>query len=204
MVGNEMNLRDKAKLKASELLILHGYNGFSFGLLASDIATTRANLHYHFKNKQALVEEIIDDYATATTIKFRQIWLDEKLDFSAKIHATFKFNERRFRAFNDKETYGRPWSLIARMRNDHEALSDKAVNRLRRFSADLFKDVSAGVRMCIKNGSLNQITPIDDVVLQVASVILSAGPITQDSGDIKTLRRLYEALNTTVLKAYGA
>jgi len=196
-------LRSRAKAEAVDLLIVHGFNGFSFNLLADRVGTTSANLHYHFKNKMTLVEDVIDDYANDTAAWFGSIWLDEGADFASKVRATYRFNKRRYGRFNNARRNGRPWSLIARMRTDQEALSEAAVNYLQAFSKSLADDVRRGVEMCVDRGVLRADTPVDAVALQVTSIINSAGPITQDAGNIKSLEKLYEAFLSTVLEAYG-
>jgi AcrR family transcriptional regulator len=38
----------------------------SYGDSAGPLQTTRANIHYHFGNKQRLVEEVLKDYIELT------------------------------------------------------------------------------------------------------------------------------------------
>jgi TetR/AcrR family transcriptional repressor of nem operon len=48
---------------AERLLQVRGYNGFSYGDIASELDITRAALHYHFKGKAELGQALIERYA---------------------------------------------------------------------------------------------------------------------------------------------
>ena len=67
-------MRDQIKDLARELLIKHGYRGVSFGDLAEALETTRANIHYHFGNKERLVEEVLEEYIDVTSAQLHAIW----------------------------------------------------------------------------------------------------------------------------------
>jgi TetR/AcrR family transcriptional regulator, transcriptional repressor for nem operon len=49
---------------AERLLQVRGYNGFSYGDIASELGITRAALHYHFPGKAELGQALIERYAT--------------------------------------------------------------------------------------------------------------------------------------------
>ena len=74
-------MRDRIKAVATDLLIRHGYRGMSFGDIAPLLETTRANIHYHFGNKQKLLEEVLEDYVDNSLAHFRRIWTDERRSF---------------------------------------------------------------------------------------------------------------------------
>ena len=93
-------MRTKIKNAATELLIKHGYRGLRFGDVAAQLGTTRANIHYHFGNKQKLVDEVLDDYVAHTLERFQRIWTDGDASFSDKIRGTAAFNRERYRRFN--------------------------------------------------------------------------------------------------------
>jgi TetR/AcrR family transcriptional repressor of nem operon len=48
---------------AERLLQVRGYNGFSYGDVATELDITRAALHYHFPGKAELGQALIDRYA---------------------------------------------------------------------------------------------------------------------------------------------
>jgi TetR/AcrR family transcriptional repressor of nem operon len=49
---------------AERLLQVRGYNGFSYGDVATELGITRAALHYHFPGKAELGQALIQRYAT--------------------------------------------------------------------------------------------------------------------------------------------
>jgi TetR/AcrR family transcriptional repressor of nem operon len=49
---------------AERLLQVRGYNGFSYGDVATELGITRAALHYHFPGKAELGRALVDRYAT--------------------------------------------------------------------------------------------------------------------------------------------
>jgi len=203
MAEQKQTLREQAARVAVELLIIHGYKGVSFGDIAKRIDTTRANLHYHFENKHSLVAEVLDDYTADASIRYRTIWLDEDSNLVEKVRHTFEFNRQRYQRFNSGEVQGRPWSLIARLRSDDEYLGADANARLRQFTSDLRTDLTRGIEMAIRKGELRKDAPVRSIMLLLASIINSAGPITQDSQNIEELGDLYAAFADTVLTAYG-
>src|SRR3977135_2616125 len=69
-------MRDRVKELALEFLIKHGYRGVSFGDLADALETTRANIHYHFGNKDGLVEAVLEDYVDVTSADRAAEWVE--------------------------------------------------------------------------------------------------------------------------------
>jgi TetR/AcrR family transcriptional repressor of nem operon len=49
---------------SERLLQVRGYNGFSYGDVATELGITRAALHYHFPGKAELGRALVDRYAT--------------------------------------------------------------------------------------------------------------------------------------------
>ena len=56
-------MKTRIKQAARDLFIQRGLADVSYGDIAEVVNTTRANLHYHFGNKNALIEAV----AKATT-----------------------------------------------------------------------------------------------------------------------------------------
>src|ERR1700730_4735212 len=73
-IRGPQQMRDRVKELALEFLIKHGYRGVSFGDLADALETTRANIHYHFGNKEGLVEAVLEDYVDVTSADLHAIW----------------------------------------------------------------------------------------------------------------------------------
>jgi TetR/AcrR family transcriptional regulator, transcriptional repressor for nem operon len=202
--ATQPGMRQRIKSLAASLLIQHGYRGVSFGDIAEALPTTRANIHYHFGNKNALVEEVTDEYVTATLDGFRSIWTNPDTSLEAKVDATIAFNRKRYDLFNAGGDRGQSWSLIARMRADSDALSPRSVASVRRFASELTGAVTSGVANAVSRGELSAGTPVKDLVLQLVGIVNSAGPITQDAASFDQLERIYRAFLRTALAAYGA
>jgi AcrR family transcriptional regulator len=196
-------MRDQIKVLALDLLIQHGLRGVSFGDLAKTLKTTRANIHYHFGSKQKLVEEVLEDYVDNTLSGMEAVLGRDDLSLVEKIEATVAISRRRHARFNGGSKTGRPWSLIARMRQDSEALTPKGRAALKRFAAGLEKSVTAAVRRAKQRGEFDPSMPTEDVALQWISIANSAGPITQDAGNFQRLEQLYMAFARIVQHAYG-
>lgn len=201
--GEDMDMRGRIKAVATELLVRHGYRGVSFGDIAEALETTRANIHYHFGNKSALVEEVLDEYVSDTLERFRVVWTDSASSITAKVRATIAFNRERYDRFNEGKKNGKPWSLIARLRADADALTPRGVAMLRRFARELARFVEVGVETSIERGELAKNSPVGEIVIQLVSIANSAGPITQDAGNFARLEELYLAFLNTVQAAYG-
>jgi AcrR family transcriptional regulator len=196
-------MRDQIKSLALTLLIQHGLRGVSFGDLAKTLKTTRANIHYHFGSKQKLVEEVLEDYVDATLSGMKAVLSRDDLTLMGKIEATLEISRRRHARFNSNGKTGRPWSLIARMRQDSEALSPKGRAALRRFASGLEQNITAAVRRAKERGEFDKSMPTEDVALQWISIANSAGPITQDSGSFERLEQLYMAFGRIIQHAYA-
>jgi AcrR family transcriptional regulator len=196
-------MRDQIKRLALDLLIQHGLRGVSFGDLAKTLKTTRANIHYHFGSKQKLVEEVLEDYVENTLSGMEAILARDDLSLIEKIEGTLAISRRRHAKYNSAGKTGRPWSLIARMRQDSEALTPRGRAALKRFAVGLEKNVTAAVRRAKQRGEFDPSMPTEDVALQWISIANSAGPITQDAGNFERLEQLYMAFGRIIQHAYG-
>src|SRR3954453_6078280 len=61
--GNGTGTTSRILDVAERLLQVRGYNGFSYGDVATELDITRAALHYHFKGKAELGQALIERYA---------------------------------------------------------------------------------------------------------------------------------------------
>jgi len=66
-------MRDAILEKAEQQLMLGGYDKLNFASIAKELNTTRANLHYHFKNKETLAIEVARQYAGRYTVEFESL-----------------------------------------------------------------------------------------------------------------------------------
>ncbi len=61
--------------------MLGGYDKLNFATIASELKTTRANIHYHFKNKESLGIEVTRRYSERHREEFRALCLSYEQDF---------------------------------------------------------------------------------------------------------------------------
>jgi len=196
-------MRARIKSLALDLLIQHGYRGVSFGDMAKALGTTRANIHYHFGNKENLVEEVLADYVEATLATLKAVWTTPGLTLARKIEAMVEFSRKRHAKYNPPGKKGRPWSLIARMRQDSDALTPKGRAALQRFGEELYDCIFLAIEDAKARGEFAAWMPVEDVALQLVSIANSAGPITQDAGDFDRLEQLYAAFTRIMTHAFG-
>ena len=205
-VGDEADavpMRERIKGLATELLVRHGYRGVSFGDLAEALGTTRANIHYHFGNKVALVDAVIEDYVAAASRRFARTWIDPDTSFVAKIEETVASNYQLYLKYNASDEGGLPWSLIARMRQDSEVIGERSRAVLKKFGADLHGYVVTAVETAIRRGELVASAPVEDIAIQIVAIMDSAGHISQNAGSFARLEQLYYAFGRVVMHAYG-
>lgn len=197
------SMRERIKSSATDLFVRHGYRGVSFGDIAAELGITRANIHYHFGNKQKLLEEVLKDYVDGTLVRMASVWRDDERTFAQKVEGILAFNRERYTKFN-RGSGGKHWSLITRMRNDSDAIGENARNTLQRFARVLSADIEAGVGSAIQRGEIKSTTPVQEIVVQAVSIVNAAGTIAQDAGNFDRLEALYRAFIRTVQAAYGA
>ena len=196
-------MREQIKALALDLLIERGYRGVSFGDIASELKTTRANIHYHFGSKQKLVEEVLEDYVSVTLAGLREALHAPDVPLDKKIEAIVEISRRRHAKYNRAGKRGRPWSLIARMRQDSDTLTPRGRTALKHFASALDASVTAAVRDAKARGEFADSMPVEDVALQLVAIANSAGPITQDAGSFDRLEQLYLAFARIIQHAYG-
>ncbi|MFL5259473.1 MAG: TetR/AcrR family transcriptional regulator [Hyphomicrobiales bacterium] len=188
---------------AEDLLIRNGYRGTSFGLIAGKLKMTRANIHYHFGNKRLLVEEVLQDYVDATSEKLHEIWTAPDIALIEKIELMMEFSRERHAKYNPPDKHGRPWSLIARMRQDSEFLTPKGRAALQRFGHDLTANIRIAIESAKDKKEFDASMPTEDVALQLVSIANSAGPITQDAASFERLEQLYRGFARIISLAFA-
>lgn len=197
-------MRARIKALALDLLVQHGYRGVSFGDIAQSLGITRANIHYHFGNKQALVEEVLDDYVAATTAALSELWAKPGEALAEKLAIMIDYSRKRYQRYNAKGESGRPWSLIARLRQDGDALSPRCHAALQRFEKDLNATITAAIEQAKARHEYASWMPVGDVAVLLVSIANSASPITQDAGSFDRLEKLYMAFARIVEHAFAA
>ena len=63
-------MRDTIIQLAEQQLMSGGYGKLNFATIAKELNTTRANLHYHFKNKESLAIEVTTQYGARNIAEF--------------------------------------------------------------------------------------------------------------------------------------
>mgnify|MGYP003856182609 FL=1 len=66
-------MRDAILEIAEQQLMQGGYDKLNFATIAKELDTTRANLHYHFKNKETLAIEVTRQYAARYIDEFNRL-----------------------------------------------------------------------------------------------------------------------------------
>jgi TetR/AcrR family transcriptional repressor of nem operon len=84
---------------AEQLVQTRGFNGFSYGDIASSLGVTRASLHYHFPGKTELGDALIRRYAerfgaALAEIRARDVDPPGKLEAYAELYAGVLRDER--------------------------------------------------------------------------------------------------------------
>lgn len=196
-------MREEIKSLALDLLIQRGYRGVSFGDLAKVLKVTRANIHYHFGNKQNLVEEVLDDYIKATSTALQEVWSAPGVPLIRKLETMVEFSRRRYAKYNAPGREGRQWSLMGRLRQDSDTLTPRSHQAMRQFEQDLYASIVAAIEDAKARREFAASMPVEDVALQLVSIANSAGPITQDAGSFGRLEQLYMGFARIITYAYG-
>jgi TetR/AcrR family transcriptional repressor of nem operon len=93
------NTRSRILDVAERLVQMRGFNGFSYADVATELAITKASLHYHFPSKAELGEALIARYAerfaqALVAIDAHLTLAPAKLDAYAKLYAEVLRQER--------------------------------------------------------------------------------------------------------------
>lgn len=184
--------RNAIKRLAEELLVRHGYRGMSYAEIASALGITRANIHYHFGSKAALIDEVLADYVAATLASLRAVWDRHDSSLSDKISQMLAFSRQRYDRFNAAGETVRPWSLISRLRQDEDLLSDAGRTHLACFSTELRKLFAGALDRAAAAGEIRG--DVEAATVLLVAIADSAAPITIAEGGFAGLEAAYEAL----------
>jgi AcrR family transcriptional regulator len=195
-------MRDNIKELAKHLLIAHGYHKTTFGVIAKSLGITTTNIHYHFGNKNSLVEEVVTDYVQLATSKQRAIWLDEGKSLQEKVQAELDFNRSLYLKFNPDGKTRKPWSLISRLRLESDVLTGPTCAALAGFTADIRAAVEFAVEYAIDAGELRPDTPKSDLVLLLTHLVDSLSVLAQDAGGYERVELFLNAFSRVVLAKY--
>ena len=190
--------RSAIKQRAEELLVRHGYRGLRFADIAAQLGITRANIHYHFGTKADLIDEVLADYVTATLDSLRQVWAGESRSLADSLRQMLVFSRQRYDRFNAPGEPVRPWSLISRLRQDQELLSDVGRARLAHFSTELREVFVAALSRIAKTGEIRG--NVEAATTLLVAIADSAAPITLAEGRFAGLEAAYGAFEQLTRK----
>ncbi len=88
--------RDRILQAAREHLFAHGYSAFTMDDLARELGMSKKTLYRHFPGKDAIVERIIDGFATDVRAMADAVFTDRQQPFTAKLHRFTAEMVRRF------------------------------------------------------------------------------------------------------------
>lgn len=196
-------MRDRIKQVATTLLITHGYNGTSFRDIATRLDITTTNIHYHFGNKQSLVDEVVRDYVDAAVEQHRKIWLDETFSLADKLKRVAEYNHSRYKRFNRTGQGSKSWSLIGRLRLESEVLSDAGRADLERFTNSIHEAIQTAVQHASSQGELREDTPREDLAFLLINIVNSSSVFTQGAGGFDRLELFFDAFSRVMLSAYA-
>ncbi len=195
-------MKTQIKKAARDLFIQRGISDVSYGDIAEVVHTTRANLHYHFGNKQALVTAVFQETFDSVAEQFKAIWTEPGITLDERIALTAEDCKQRFYEFNDNERGRCPWSLSARVRHENHLLSADIQQGISNMSRHFEEYLAHGVKLAIGNGELRPDTPVRHVVMLITPLWYYGSLLTQHSG-LKKLLDHYTAVRETIRAAYG-
>lgn len=187
---------------ARQLFITRGVDAVSYGDIAKDVGSTRANLHYHFGHKSELVKEVFAETFKEVHLVLEDIWLKPGLSLDERMDLLFEDSRIRYDEFNEAGGERKPWSLSSRARFDFSSVDTEVVEGIGEMSRYFEECVTHAVRLAIGAGEFRADTRVKDVVLMITPLWYFGSPITQFSG-IKRLKNHYEATKRTIRAAYG-
>ncbi len=201
--ADSRSTRDSIKHVARQMFISRGLTAVTFADIADRVGTTRANLHYHFGSKGALIREVFQETFAAVSQTLNEIWVKPGLTLDERIALTAQDARQRYDEFNPTGRERSPWSLSARARFENEVLGDDILAGIVTMSREFEEDVARAVKQAIRSGELRPDAPVREIVLLISPLWYFGSPITQFAGWDK-LDQHYTAVRNVIRRAYGA
>lgn len=195
--------RDNIKKVATDLLIRQGVHGTSFRSIAERLGITTTNIHYHFGNKQKLVEEVTRDYVHDACRRHEAIWLNPETTLAEKLQEVVAYNRTRYKRFNRGKQTGKSWSLIGRLRLDSDVLSQATRATLASFSTSVHAAIRVAVDTAWRKGELCEDAPREDIAFLLINIVNSSSVFTRDAGSFERLELFFDAFSRVMLSAYA-
>jgi AcrR family transcriptional regulator len=198
------DMRQNIKRVAIRLLTTHGFNGMSYGDNAQELGITTTNIHDHFGNKLALVDEVVADYVADVEARHQSIWLDPDRTLANKLRMLVEYNWERYQQFNSGRRGSNPWSLIGRLRLEDRMLSESARASLGRFTTTIHQLIRTAVDDAWKRGELREDAPRQDLAFLILNIVNSSSVFTHGDGGFDRLELFFDAFSRVMLSAYAA
>jgi AcrR family transcriptional regulator len=194
--------RDRIKQVAAEFYVLRGHDGFSFGDIAAEIGTTRANIHHHFGSKRQLMEELIADFAGNAEARITRFWTTPGVPFLDRLQLQLDDLRRFYEHFNAKKGDRNMWSPLSRLRHDLPVLGEAAEQALERVNRAYDDILRRAVDEAISAGELAPETPKAKLVHLLRITLMSCPPMTQDTGGFDEVAKTFDALAIAIRAAW--
>jgi TetR/AcrR family transcriptional repressor of nem operon len=146
---------------AERMLQVRGYNGFSYGDVATELGITRAALHYHFNGKAELGQALIERYASRFAAAL------EHLDATAPDAAT---KLRGYVALYTDVLSADRMCLCGMLAAEHRTLPDP----LQQAVCDFFSSNTAWLRKVLEEGCADGSLRCPGTPEDSASMVLGA------------------------------
>src|SRR3954466_9151880 len=164
---------------AERLLQVRGYNGFSYGDVATELDITRAALHYHFKGKAELGQALIERYASRFSTALAELDATAP-DAAAKLRGYIAL-------YTDVLSADR-MCLCGMLAAEHRTLPDP----LQQAVCDFFSANTAWLRKVLEegcaDGSLRCPGTAEDIASMVLGALEGAMLIARLDGDVARFR----------------
>lgn len=196
-------MRDRIKEAATELFIRHGLANLSLGAVADQVGMSRPAIHYHFKTKALLAEEVLEEYARMNLDHSRAIWLDPKVTLAEKFDASLAFSRQRYLKYNPSGKGDRPWSLFARIYQESDLMTPAMASTLRNAAQEQQTYFKVAVEIAVVRGELVADTPAAEIALQLVGLVNQVGWFTWSSSGFGTVERLYRVTLDSLHRAWG-
>jgi AcrR family transcriptional regulator len=193
--------RDRIKAVASDLYVLKGFDGFSFGDIAAATGMTRANIHHHFGSKRRLMHELVDGYTADAEARIERFWASGNASFPERLAMQLANLRSFYDRFNRQPGERNVWSPLSRVRLDLPALGEEAEAALERVNRAYEVSLRRGVEAGVASGELRADLDIEEVVRILRVMLLACPPITQDSGSFDEIEAVFAALGRLIVKA---
>ena len=132
-VSKDRSMRDEILTRAEKQMMAGGFANLNFGAIAKDLETTRANLHYHFKNKESLAIEVTQNYGMNEFNEFSSLLSNFKGDFHSIVSKMEEFYWQRAKCFGSTGIC--VCSQISREPGLPDALRELAIGFYRKFES---------------------------------------------------------------------